>query len=388
MAIVEGSNWLYIGEVNSNDEPHGKGDMRFRSGDHYTGSFKDGYREGYGVYTFAKGEVLCYEGYYHLGKREGQGVIRYRNGDRFDGWFKEGKKHGWGTFYKHIDGYREESHYGQYHMGLKFGRFTKTDKDHRQSYYYEHEWTEPSAGTTVVTAPPLKTLASAQASAREYAKKLNPCDRKSAGIDKDDYYEGPVSALGKPHGKGRYRYSNGDVYSGEFSFGRLNGKGTYTYARGAYFEGSFKDGLWDGEGYYSSVRYGCVAGKYETGVFVKGVWRMGVITSGEVKYKKTDDDYYLTEKYVGELAPGTYMAHGQGVYTEKDGSRYEGEFKQGKRHGYGVYTNVHDGSTYRGYWEDGMRHGYGELTYRQESDYYGKKNKKGQWKNDVFVRPM
>ena len=56
--------------------------------------------------------------------------------------------------------------------------------------------------------------------------------------------------------------------------------------------------------------------------------------------------------------------------------------------GDGVYTKVYDGSTYRGFWEGGVRHGYGELTYRQESDYYGKKNKKGQWKNDVFIKPM
>ena len=76
------------------------------------------------------------------------------------------------------------------------------------------------------------------------------------------------------------------------------------------------------------------------------------------------------------------------MYTEKDGSRYEGEFKHGLRHGYGTYIKVHDGSTYRGFWEGGVRHGYGELTYRQESDYYGKKNKKGQWKNDVFIKPM
>ncbi len=352
MAIVEGPNWLYIGETNSNDDPHGKGDMRFRDGDHYSGYFKDGLREGYGTYTFAKGDVLSYEGFYHLGKREGHGVIRYRNGDRFDGMFKEGKKHGWGTYYKHVDGFREESHYGQYHMGLKFGRFTKTDKDHRQSYYYENEWTEPAKTTPTPAGLPYKTLARAQADAKEYAKKLNPCDRKSAGADKDDRYEGPVSALGKPHGKGIYRYSNGDTYSGEFSFGRLSGKGQLTYKSGAYFDGSFKNGVYDGEGYYSSVQYGCTAGKYESAVFVRGVWSSGVITKGSITFKKSGDEYYCLEKYEGEIAPGYYLPHGHGKYTEKDGSYYEGEFYMGKRHGYGKYFKNYDRSIRVGEWRN------------------------------------
>ncbi len=386
MAIVEGPNWLYIGEVNSNDDPHGKGDMRFRDGDHYSGEFKNGLREGYGTYTFAKGDVLSYEGFYHLGKREGQGVIKYRNGDRFEGWFKEGKKHGWGTYYKHVDGYKEESHYGQYHMGLKFGRFTKTDQNHRQSYYYENEWsgdTYSKTPTPVKSTVPLKTRAQAEADAREYAKKLNPCDRKNAGIDKDDRYEGPVSALGKPHGKGCYRYSNGDVYSGEFSFGRLSGKGKLTYKSGGYFDGEFNDGLQNGEGYYSTLKYGYTAPKYEYHIFVRGIWHSGVITSGEVKYKKRGEDSYVLEKYVGELAPGTYIPHGRGRYTEKDGSYYEGEFYMGVRQGYGKYYRERDRSTYVGQWKGGVRHGQGSLTYLLQNAY--KKNQIGTWQNDVFI---
>lgn len=43
---------------------------------------------------------------------------------------------------------------------------------------------------------------------------------------------------------------------------------------------------------------------------------------------------------------------GEGVYVERDGSRYEGEWKDGKRHGKGqlVYTN---GVTKKGFWEAG-----------------------------------
>lgn len=44
--------------------------------------------------------------------------------------------------------------------------------------------------------------------------------------------------------------------------------------------------------------------------------------------------------------------NGEGTYVERDGSRYEGEWKDGKRHGKGqlVYTN---GVTKKGFWEGG-----------------------------------
>ncbi|KAK8945081.1 hypothetical protein KSP39_PZI008090 [Platanthera zijinensis] len=47
--------------------------------------------------------------------------------------------------------------------------------------------------------------------------------------------------------------------------------------------------------------------------------------------------------------------HGSG------GSRYEGQFKKGLRHGFGVYRN-HTGDLYAGEWLNGQSHGYGEHT--------------------------
>lgn len=383
MAIVEGPDWLYIGETNSNDDPHGKGEMRFRNGDHYAGYFKDGYREGFGKYVFSKGETEYYEGEYHLGKREGSGTIKYRNGDSFSGYFKEGKKNGYGTYYKNISG-RTESYYGQYHMGLKFGKFTKTDTSGRQSYYYENEWQGDTYSKTP-TPPPshikLKSVMQAELDAKEYAKKLNPCDRKSAGIDKNDQYKGPVSVLGKPHGKGLYRYDNGDAYDGEFSFGRLSGVGSYFFNSGGYYKGKFYDGLFDGEGYYTTVKYGCAAEKYKSHITVKGTWRNGVILKGEIIYKKYGEESYNTEKYEGDFAPGTYLPHGRGRYTEKDGSYYEGAFELGVRQGYGKYFKNYDRSVYQGEWKGGLRHGTGSLTYPSASHL----NKVGRWENDVFI---
>ena len=51
--------------------------------------------------------------------------------------------------------------------------------------------------------------------------------------------------------------------------------------------------------------------------------------------------------------------HGRGVYTWKDGRRYEGEYQHDKKHGQGIYTWA-DGRKYDGPWAYGKQHGKGK----------------------------
>lgn len=44
--------------------------------------------------------------------------------------------------------------------------------------------------------------------------------------------------------------------------------------------------------------------------------------------------------------------HGRGVYTWKDGRKYEGEYINDKKAGYGIYTWA-DGRRYAGSWKNG-----------------------------------
>ena len=44
--------------------------------------------------------------------------------------------------------------------------------------------------------------------------------------------------------------------------------------------------------------------------------------------------------------------HGYGVYTLRDGRRYEGYYEMDKKHGYGVYRWA-DGRRYEGNWQYG-----------------------------------
>jgi hypothetical protein len=63
-------------------------------------------------------------------------------------------------------------------------------------------------------------------------------------------------------------------------------------------------------------------------------------------------------KYVGEFKDGKY--HGQGSYLFSDGRRYVGELKDGKRSGQGVFLLL-DGTRYIGEYKDDKWNGVGSV---------------------------
>ncbi len=67
----------------------------------------------------------------------------------------------------------------------------------------------------------------------------------------------------------------------------------------------------------------------------------------------------------------------EGVKTTSKGSKYTGEFKNGKYHGQGSITNV-AGDKYVGGWKDGKFYGKGTLAYSNGD------TKNGNWKDGKF----
>ncbi len=57
-------------------------------------------------------------------------------------------------------------------------------------------------------------------------------------------------------------------------------------------------------------------------------------------------------------------------YTYPDGSKYEGEFKDGKRHGQGIWIRP-DGAKYKGEWVDDKPCGQGILIFTDGKKYEG-----------------
>ena len=62
----------------------------------------------------------------------------------------------------------------------------------------------------------------------------------------------------------------------------------------------------------------------------------------------------------------------------RDGSKYEGSFLNGKRHGIGTFTSS-NGSIYVGEWFDDLMHGKGKLT-RHDGTVLS-----GSWQNGKFL---
>ena len=73
------------------------GTATFTSGNKYAGDYKDGKRNGFGVYTFTNGNK--YVGEFKDNKRNGQGTLNFANGNKYVGEFKDGDYNGLGTMY-------------------------------------------------------------------------------------------------------------------------------------------------------------------------------------------------------------------------------------------------------------------------------------------------
>eukprot|EP01040_Poterioochromonas_malhamensis_P013921 gene13921-15369_t len=58
------------------------------------------------------------------------------------------------------------------------------------------------------------------------------------------------------------------------------------------------------------------------------------------------------------------------IFTEEDGTIYEGEFKKGRRCGFGRSQSI-DGSFYVGEWKYDKYHGKGKMTYKSGYIYEG-----------------
>ena len=103
-----------------------------------------------------------------------------------------------------------------------------------------------------------------------------------------------------------------------------DGSGVATYENKDSYEGDFVKGLRTGRGIYrfQDEAGGAVGSKYD----------------GEWKDNKM---------------------HGMGVYRWIDGRMYEGSYVHDKKHGYGVYRWA-DGRKYEGKWENGKQHGRGK----------------------------
>ncbi len=101
---------------------------------------------------------------------------------------------------------------------------------------------------------------------------------------------------------------------------------------------------------------------FPSGSRYDGEWQDGK------KHGRGEYTYASGDKYDGEWQDD--RKHGRGVYTWADGDVYEGEWQDGKKHGLGAYTYA-NGDVYEGEWQDGEEHGRGTVTYASGARYDG-----------------
>lgn len=110
------SNALASGDCLKGDCYNGHATYQWSSGNQYTGTFKDGFRDGEGVFTFINGDK--YIGEYKHGKRDGTGIYFFNEGSKYEGEYINDVRNGFGIFTL-SNGARYE---GAYKNGFKDGR--------------------------------------------------------------------------------------------------------------------------------------------------------------------------------------------------------------------------------------------------------------------------
>ncbi|MCF0114660.1 MAG: hypothetical protein HUJ56_04850, partial [Erysipelotrichaceae bacterium] len=173
----------------------------------------------------------------------------------------------------------------------------------------------------------------------------------------------------------KYSYPNGDLYEGELKEGKPHGEGKIIYAKqGWIYEGQFLDGKPHGIGvvirrgkrYKVTFKNGIPFNKRNDDRSFEEGWGIlpFVIGSGRILYSDGST-------YKGRLNGG--KPHGQGKFIGANGTAYyEGDFKDGKRSGYGTGTETStDGNKYEGEFRNGLWHGKGTITYANGSMYEG-----------------
>ncbi|MBK8558061.1 MAG: caspase family protein [Lewinellaceae bacterium] len=176
----------------------------------------------------------------------------------------------------------------------------------------------------------------------------------------------------------------------------INGQGTYVYPSGAKYVGSFKDGEIDGVGvcYYTdkSKYSGEWKNRYPEGkgtkTYADGTKRTGSWKKG----KPVDEAGNVLEEYIAgkkeeQQDDGTNIQSGclsgdcksgSGIFAYPDGSKYEGEFVNGKFQGSGTF-HFANGDKYVGQFRENFPNGSG-IRYHQHGTV-----ESGQWHDGEFI---
>ncbi len=286
----------------------------------------------------------------------GYGIYRWDNGDMYEGMFKDGVFDGYGI-YKWSDGY---SYAGQWRNGQRHGYAVTIDNGTVASGYWDNDI-------------PVSYYVSNE--------------RSNTGCIEGDC----------ENGFGTFVYENGR-YTGTFHNGARDGYGTYLFDDGTQLECTWSNGSKEGIGkitfpggqnmivefnndYANGVGLVYSAGGYYTGFWIDGEYYEtdeGLGFGGSSRELVQDAGALKSRsgmKLVPMGTPGDVncvsgdCSNGYGT-VEYDNGSYTGYFRDGMRHGYGVYS-WNNGLRYEGSWDHGLQDGMGKITWPSGEYFFG-----------------
>ncbi len=221
-----------VGEYTGNfsaGKIHGKGVLSYYNGDKYLGHWSNGLRHGKGKMAYSSGNV--YLGSFKEDQFHGQGTFTFTNGTQYDGAFEQGFYHGQGRML-----FPDGSVYdGSWIRNRREGQGKLTFPD---GMSISGRW---RSGKYQMDLPNL-TFA-------KNASQLRNCNEVHCNL-----------------GEGKYTFSDGSKYYGQFVAGQPSGLGTAIYSDGNRYDGRWRKGLPEGQGVL----------EYESGAILGAVWKEGV----------------------------------------------------------------------------------------------------------------
>ena len=157
-------------------------------------------------------------------------------------------------------------------------------------------------------------------------------------------YEGDWK-FGMPHGKGKFKDQENNVYIGEFKYGYFWGKGKLVLAGSYVYEGDFLMSRRQGFGICKFIK--------PKGESYEGEWRADLM-SGLGKYTISSTQYYY-----GNMSNNRF--NGNGKLNTREGW-IEGNFKDGIPNGYMKQWLKKENYNIEGQWVNGKREGKFTVT--------------------------
>ncbi len=282
----------------------------------------------------------------------GWGIFKFDNGDTYEGHWDASAFDGYGI-YEWSDGY---SYSGQWKNNLRHG-YAMTIYNSSQSFGY---WENDNSVTYSVSNDNGNNGCTSGNCENGYGTYVYD-NGSYTGTFKNGYRDG----------YGNYLFNDGTALACTWINGTKQGFGKLTFTGGQSLIVEFDDDYANGYGLVYQI------GGYYTGIWVDGEYidmdAMGfgdkTMTEDATKLNTRDNNH---RPALGAAPTGCVSGdcnNGYGTVRYENGS-YTGYFKDGYRHGYGVYT-WSDGIKFEGNWDRGLQDGMGEMVWPTGEYFFG-----------------